>query len=235
MIDRNVVEQIVTEILQKLVSQGNQVQKPGGKPGILAFDLADDAESPQLEQLEAFWKVIRMPLTAKQVPAEIEAAVFLNATQDLLVKGALGICDTLESKWLARLLRKGIPTYFIPSAELEWLAEREPETAASTAYKNHLLGCKQRLESFGVCFRSSLADLVPGAEASRVERPGEDGDKGSFIFEGRLLTQRDVEAVKGGTILILPSTIVTPLARDTAREMGKTIRLMEPGGKKRGP
>ena len=47
------------------------------------------------------------------------------------------------------------------------------------------------------------------------------------VFENKLLSQRDVQTWKDHTITIYKGTIVTPLARDTARELGKTIKVID--------
>jgi putative phosphotransacetylase len=47
------------------------------------------------------------------------------------------------------------------------------------------------------------------------------------VFENKLLSEREVRNWKEHTILIYKRTIVTPLARDTARELGKTIRVID--------
>lgn len=48
-----------------------------------------------------------------------------------------------------------------------------------------------------------------------------------IAFEKKLLSQRDVQKWNDPTISIYKQTIVTPLARDTAKEMGKTIRVID--------
>ena len=47
------------------------------------------------------------------------------------------------------------------------------------------------------------------------------------IFEGKLLTQREVTSMKQEVITIRKSTIVTPLAYDTARDSGKSIHVID--------
>jgi putative phosphotransacetylase len=47
------------------------------------------------------------------------------------------------------------------------------------------------------------------------------------VFENKLLSEREVRNWKDNTIVIYKHSIVTPLARDTARELGKTIRVID--------
>lgn len=49
----------------------------------------------------------------------------------------------------------------------------------------------------------------------------------AHFFEGRLLTQREIMEANEKVINIKRSTIVTPLAKDTARDLGKVIRMIE--------
>lgn len=47
------------------------------------------------------------------------------------------------------------------------------------------------------------------------------------LYEGKLLTHMDILNISSAVIQINKSTIVTPLAKDTAREAGKTIEIIE--------
>ena len=47
------------------------------------------------------------------------------------------------------------------------------------------------------------------------------------VFEGGLLSRNDVQEADGTVIYIDKRTIVTPLAKDTARELGKRIEVIE--------
>lgn len=48
-------------------------------------------------------------------------------------------------------------------------------------------------------------------------------DISSVVYEGKLLLESDVSEIKSTSIKIPKTTIITPLARDRARELGKTI------------
>jgi len=49
----------------------------------------------------------------------------------------------------------------------------------------------------------------------------------SSVFEGKLLTQLDVENSSASVIRVRKSTIVTPLARDKSRDLNKKIEMIE--------
>ena len=52
----------------------------------------------------------------------------------------------------------------------------------------------------------------------------------SLSFTERVLTQRRVKLVEEEKITVSPKTIITPLARDTARELGKEICVIDVEG-----
>ncbi|MGG1658023.1 hypothetical protein [Brevibacillus sp. NRS-1366] len=205
MIDRTEIEAVVREILQKLKLESSI------RPNLVVLNAATDFE---VEQLEQHWNVISMPPTSNNFPANVQDAVFLNVTQDLLVKGALGIVDTPECKMLSQLLLKGVRISFIPSVDLEWILDFTGKEVANSAYGNHLASYKKMLEGFGVQV-IPLVKLVPKASHDRI------------TFHGKLVTQREIEHIKDEKIWIHKSTIVTPLARDAAREKGKSICVID--------
>ncbi|KAB7706653.1 phosphate propanoyltransferase [Bacillus aerolatus] len=49
----------------------------------------------------------------------------------------------------------------------------------------------------------------------------------STVFEGKLLTQHDVQQSAESVIQVRKSTIVTPLAKDTARDLSKKIEVID--------
>ncbi|MBI0580742.1 phosphate propanoyltransferase [Neobacillus cucumis] len=60
-----------------------------------------------------------------------------------------------------------------------------------------------------------------------LKEPVQTKEPEAVIFQKNLLTKRDVQACKGDSISVRKGTIVTPLARDAARELKKAIRVMD--------
>lgn len=205
MMDYATIEAIVREILRKWEPES------ANRPDLLVLNASADG---RLDQLEKHWNLIKLPLTPTPIPENVRDAVFLDATQDLLVKGALGIADTPESQMLSTLLLRGLRITLIPSAELEWMLDVSADKAANPAYAHHLGSYKKTLEGFGVRI-APLAALAASASRERI------------TFRGKLLTQRDIEQIKEEKIWIRKTTIVTPLARDAAREKGKSICVID--------
>lgn len=52
----------------------------------------------------------------------------------------------------------------------------------------------------------------------------------AILFEGKLLTQREVQDFKGKILQVKRKTLITPLARDAARDLGKTIEIIDEKG-----
>ncbi|PWA13055.1 hypothetical protein DCC39_02680 [Pueribacillus theae] len=213
MIERTVIEEIVLEVLKNL---DRDVFR---KPDLFVIN----ASAEEKKQLEKHWNVHSISSTCHDVPNDVQEVAFFNVTQDLIVKGALGITDTPESKMLSHLMMKGLRISLIPSIELEWILKSNEKKATNPNYVNHLLNYKNMLKSFGV-YLQSLEELVPRKAHSKEST---NLIKDQITFHEKLLTQRHVENSEETKIMIHKSTIVTPLARDTARKLGKSIYVIE--------
>nr|WP_263327207.1 hypothetical protein [Neobacillus sp. Marseille-Q6967] len=216
MIDRQMIEQIVNEVIKQLTVTENKQ-----KPKLLVIGEPLYIEPHLLEKMHEKWNVQDTHSFSMKDIHKLDQVIFLHVTQDLLVKGALGIFDTDESKWLSRCMMESIPVSLIPTAYLqEQLLEGKSKNAA---YVEHLLGYKDSLEKFGVkleTFESFVNNVKAGTLAD------------SAPFAKKLLTQKDVEDSKHAQIVVDKTTIITPLARDTARAMGKNIKVIESKGAK---
>ena len=210
MINREIVEQIVIEVLKRLESSSLY-----DKPKLL---VVNPEEGPIMKKLEKQWTIIKQSSNVNEIPTDV---LFCNVNQDLLVKAALGMTDTIESELFSHVIMRGCRVTFILSEQLEWLLNKEINETVNIEYVNHILKYKEKIESFGVCLKlepTLSLDIYPmvnvGKDSSKLD---------SLSFQGKLLTQRDVQNHKQEKIMIEKTTIVTPLARDLARELGKRI------------
>ncbi|WCK52588.1 hypothetical protein PP175_14205 [Aneurinibacillus sp. Ricciae_BoGa-3] len=224
MIDREIVEEIVIQVLKKMGRPFDKCEVES-KPDLLVINALEGFKNDELEKC---WNFIRLPAASENFPSNVRDIIFLDATQDLLVKGALGITDTPDSKTLANVMMKGLNISLIPCSEFEWIINSDVKKVPNKEYFIHLLKYKEMLERFGVRIHS-LANL-----SSSISRFG-DQIIGSYVgeqvtFQGKLLTQRDVQSIKEKKIIIRKSTIVTPLALDALRELGKTISVIDSKG-----
>jgi hypothetical protein len=142
--------------------------------------------------------------------------VFLEASQDLIVKGALGICDTPESELLAACILEYVPVTLIPKRYMFNILNGNQKS--NQEYVSQLLDYKERLLKYGVSFNT--LEGFAGYEEIIADKPE----------AKKLVTQRDVQDSKSDQIFVDKYTIITPLARDTARELGKSITVMESKG-----
>ncbi|MEK4024947.1 hypothetical protein [Sporosarcina sp. FSL W7-1283] len=198
--DSKLIEKIVRNVIMQL---DIKPQMPGevSKPSLFVHN----ADERTISRLEENWKVICEPIT------EIPNVIFLEVSQNILAKGALGLTDDPDSQLLSELLLQGKQITMIPVLTLEWVFSPE---RLRTKYHDQLVTYKKKLESFGVTFTTLEMFISSGLEKNQQ----------SFC---ELLTDQEVRKYTDETIWIEKSTIVTPLARDTARELGKTIKWNE--------
>jgi hypothetical protein len=208
------IEQIVVEVLKRL--DKSDKQQLNAKPKLLIVKESAAIDPIQIKKLETSWTLVYSDDQKENLPKDIQGILFAEAKQDLLVKGALGITDTLESYLLAEALLEGISVSLIPSVTLgNVLLSSNQKKRVNNKYAAHLIAYKNTLESFGVKIQSFERFLQSGL------------NRHSLSFTERVLTQRHVKLVEEEKITVSPKTIITPLARDTARELGKEICVID--------
>ncbi|MGN7480723.1 hypothetical protein ACTHPB_04220 [Priestia megaterium] len=211
------IEQIVVEVLKRL--DKSDKQQLHVKPKLLIVKESAASDPIQIKKLETSWTLVYGDDQKENLPKDIQGILFAEAKQDLLVKGALGITDTLESYLLAEALLEGISVSLIPSVTLgNVLLSNNQKKRVNNKYAAHLIAYKNTLESFGVKIQSFERFLQSGL------------NRHSLSFTERVLTQRHVKLVEEEKITVSPKTIITPLARDTARELGKEICVIDVEG-----
>ncbi len=215
--NRALIEQIVVEVLKRLDKSGTQHLNV--KPKLLLVKEEAAIDPIQLKRLETSWTLVYSDDQKENLPKDIQSILFVEAKQDLLVKGALGVTDTLESYLLAEALLEGISVSLIPSVTLgNVLLSSNQKQTINNRYAAHLIAYKNTLEGFGVKIQSFERFLQSGL------------NKHSLSFTERVLTQRHVKLLEEEKITVSPQTIITPLARDTARELGKEICVIDVEG-----
>lgn len=208
------IEQIVVEVLKRL--DKSDKQHLNVKPKLLIVKEAAAIDPIQIKKLETSWTLVYSDDQKENLPKDIQGILFAEAKQDLLVKGALGMTDTLESSLLAEALLEGISVSLIPSVTLgNVLLSTNQKKPVNNKYAAHLIAYKSTLEGFGVKIQSFERFLQSGL------------NRHSLSFTERVLTQRHVKLVEEEKITVSPKTIITPLARDTARELGKEICVID--------
>src|SRR5699024_10419960 len=148
--------------------------------------------------------VVKMSEPDGKIPGNVHHSIFLGIDQNMLIKGATGIADTPESRLFSRLMLSNTQVYFVLHQSLLEAMNQEN----NSNYVNQLRRYKLHLQRVGVNF-SSIADVLPVSEKWM-----------QADFAGKVLMKDHLEAWESDSIRIPSSTIVTPLAYDTAREKG---------------
>ncbi|RSK55197.1 hypothetical protein [Bacillus canaveralius] len=212
------VEEIVIAVLRRMESAKQKKQQLL----VIAKDLQQHKE--QIEELKSHWDVIERQPGSSDIPCSTCQAVFLDVNQDLLVKGALGIIDTPESLLFSKLMSQGFHVYFVPNNSLSWILKPHDNQTVNKKYMTQLLDYHQRLQDFAVHFYP-LKSIIP----EEKEQLSRSSDGKQFInFDEKLLTKEIIDRWKEDCIHVHRDTIITPLARDTAKE--KDIKIIDGRG-----
>jgi len=214
--DRKIIEEIVSEVLQKLNAASSE-KKP------LYVVNAKKVSKKILEKLSAHWDVKHILTFPDERFPEIDHVLFLNGTLDLLAKGALGISDTFESELLSHFILKGATIDIVPHEQFSWLADGTKQPPTNIEYAKTFMNYKAKLNRYGVQF-VTLETFISTHSQTQIEQKA---PQYKINYHKKLLAQADIEQTPNNPIVISKTTIVTPLARDRAREMGITIRVVE--------
>ncbi|MHC0036406.1 hypothetical protein [Pseudoneobacillus sp. C159] len=219
MMDRDLIAQVVAEVIKRLTSSEEIAGVKEAKPNLLVFGNVKRLSIPLTETISARWNMIGGQSLDDIERFSPEKVLFLDASQDLLVKGAIGLTDTPESEALARSIWANIPVTLIPTDFLSKYLFADPGASSNREYLLQIKGYVEQLQKLGVSVETLEAAFQ---SVSQLQEASQASEKATGK---KLLTQRDVQAYKGKQILVDENTIITPLARDTARELGKTIEL----------
>lgn len=226
MIDRSMIETIVLEVIRALESEG-KTEVTSDQPKLLIVGDASWIFENTLEKLKQNWDLNFAREPKIEECESVDHIIFFRASQDLIAKGALGIADTSESILLAHCLLTGKKTTIVlePTLEEHLLAKKGPSTGSK--YIQKLLNYVEELNSFGVKVESidDFANLGKGSQ--KAEPVPQLMPTSTNDSKKKLLTQRDVQDTKTEQIFVCKNTIITPSARDAARELGKSIIVAE--------
>ncbi|MEH7114750.1 hypothetical protein V7124_20690 [Neobacillus niacini] len=218
MIHQHEIEKIVREVLRLI-----DFEKQHKKPKLLVLHHESEKSLQQIERLKRNWDIKQIPYSCHEIPSDFHHAVFLEVGQDLLVKAALGLADSPESILFSKLMYRDYRIDFIPCDDLSWIIEPEKNSNSENMYVRKLLQYKFQLLEYGVHFYP-LSSINPNENIS-ISAPSAT-IQGSHTFHDKLITKEIVEKWKIKSIHIHPKTIITPLARDIAKEKGISIKLM---------
>lgn len=210
MINENTIREIVTEVLKQLNFSALKPQETM-KQSLLVVDEKSTLNPSHMYQLSLQWDVTIVKETDLDLLLSGSPVLIHNIDQDLLVKGALGFCDSTGSVLLAQLISNAVPVHLIPTKSLENTLFGD---VSPSAYQSMLRNHCDTLDTFGVNV-ATLSDFLK----SKIEMTG-------INFEEKLLTAHNVQVHPEEHILVSSKTIITPLAKDTARDLGKKITVI---------
>ncbi|WP_173915404.1 hypothetical protein [Halobacillus sp. Marseille-Q1614] len=202
--NKRLIEEIVLEVLNKISSsQELQSEKKPLRYVVRTCEKDDRA----LKEIEKHGSVRWIDVKEREYPENIDHVIFPSVNQDLLVKSALGITDTDESQLFSDLMRQGIRVHFILSKKDSWVLFAHEK---NSPYAQMIESYVKQLHSFGV-------------KLTQWEEYESDFSSSPYTFSGKLLTQKDVEDWGKPVIRVSSQTIITPLAKDAAREFNISI------------
>ena len=221
MFNHQLVEEIVKEVLRRM-----EIIDKHEKPQLLVIHRSTETSKLQVEELKNYWRIKEIcsnDLDLHLSPA-IQQAVFLEVNQDLLVKGALGLVDTHESLLFSQLMIRGLKVDFILDETLSFALNVNVDKHENKNYIQQLLEYQTQLREFGVNV-GSLKSILPIKNNDESMPPL---IKEPYDYAEKLLTKKIIESWEKAHIRVHPTTIITPLARDVARERGIEIVAIEP-------
>ncbi|MGA9228509.1 MAG: hypothetical protein WB217_19365 [Mesobacillus sp.] len=226
MIDRSMIETIVLEVIRALESEG-KTEVTSDQPKLLIVGDASWIFENTLEKLKQNWDLNFAREPKIEDCESVEHIIFFRASQDLIVKGALGIADTPDSILLAHCLLTGKKGTIVPEPTIEehLLAKKGPISV--NKYLQKLLNYVKELNGFGVKVESIDDFANRGKGSHKAESVPQHQPASTNAGKKKLLTQRDVQDTTADQIFVCKNTIITPSARDAARELGKSIIVAE--------
>lgn len=196
------IEEIVAEVMQRLQLKTKQ--------DLLVYTRDIERVADKLKLLEDHWHVI---LFQGEIPPTTKHAIFLDVDQDLLVKGALGITDTEVTMLFSKLMIQDFQITFVPTDYLWNILSNEQRKS----YPKQLLKYKEKLQDYGVTI-CSLIDVVSNSFPMNSRN----------LFEGKLVTEKDIDSWVSDRMYVEQGTVITPLAMDAAKQKGIIIEKLVP-------
>ena len=211
MMDPKLIESIVKQVMAKLETEGNNTQ-----PNLLVITYPGLDIEQEISLLKQDWNIVLADKVEGNLFSGIDQAVFLNIDQDTLVRAALGLTDSPNSKLFVQLIMNEIPIMFIPDASLSQLLQMDEKNHQYSLYIKKLRYYKETIEKFGVAIKSieelRLRNHAPINKLNEQSKTSK-----------ALISLEDIMNFSGVELVMHPGTIITPLAKDKARELGIQI------------
>lgn len=219
---------------QEAVPQLKALLAEGWDFKILLSNSAEYVLTPQLVKEQLGVKEIYLEREVKGLKPlyqDIGQVIIPTLTLNTAVKIALGIADTLTTNVVAHVLMEGIPIIAAKDGcdlknptRLQLGMNKTP-----TPYLMRMEQYLSTLESYGIRLveASHLYSNIKGGQIAISSVRQSQGEPKTYTLNKKVLSRADiVEAKNRGNVLHVPATtIITSLARDTAKEFG--IRIVQ--------
>ncbi|WP_039235356.1 flavoprotein [Bacillus thermotolerans] len=215
---------------QESMQQIKQLKEEGWELNVLLSNSAAYVLTPQLIKEELGISEVHVEREVKGLKPYydgISALIFPTLTLNTAVKVSLGIADNLATNLASHVIMKGIPII----AARDGCDLRSPIREefglhkAPQAYVNQVDQYLHQLESFGVKLvkAKELSDVVRASALPCFHKEAQAGSSARVKdVQKRVLTRSDVIEAKQKffALRVSSATIISPLALDTAKELG---------------
>ncbi|MBW7572287.1 hypothetical protein [Caproiciproducens faecalis] len=183
---------------------------------VIPPSMANDYHQKKLREWEGCGTVLRQDQTdLAQLPDG--TTVFPAASRELIVKTALCIGDTFETKWVQRCMANGQKIILLKSG-LEPLTGREP-----AAYAARIKAYYRIIAQYGIEIKETVfeEETAPENLKHAMSRPAPD----KRAYGGhQVITEGDLDKfVQEGRILLAQGDLLTALAKEKASCLGIEI------------
>ncbi|TQR08739.1 hypothetical protein [Psychrobacillus soli] len=214
------IDEIVKEVLDRL----QQSERLKSSSPVLVVHPHTTASNSSVKELERYFSLMEINCNSPQslkISNDVKWAIMLEADQSLIVKGALCLTDCAPSKLLAQLIMQNMPIFIVPEEEAKLFLEEQDMKSrfVNNNYFRQLMKYKEKLSEYGVAICTIQEVLKQKIQVIQYDQANS--------YSKKLITESVIENWEKRDIHILSNTIVTPLARDLAKQKGIEIKVEE--------
>ena len=150
---------------------------------------------------------------AGNLPLEGSRTVYPVASRDFIVKAALCIADTFQTKWVERCLAEGAAQHIMLKG-LTKFTGKEP-----AGYVEKILSYYRTLLTYDVTIGGEYPQAIVPAAKPEITQP-----KRTMTLSGRVITAADLAGIVGGTQVFIESrAVITAYAQEEATQRDITF------------
>lgn len=161
----------------------------------------------------------------KEIAMEYDLIIDPNITINTLSKVSLGMIDSFIATLLWTFIYKGKSVYLDFNSVRNYLGEETKIAAVKGLVENHILTLKEMgvIEIHESTYLENISGLKDDPENKKTIENQSYLNKESN--NKRVITQRDILSLSTKSLILEKGTIISPLAKDKAREMNIKIEV----------